>query len=154
MKVRTLCLTVLSTILLLGAPSPGPAAHCQIPCGIYGDERVMAELEEHVATVEKAMNQVNGLSKDPKANVNQLTRWVMNKETHAQKIQQIALDYFLAQRVKLDEAGTESYGKKLALLHRIVVHAMKCKQTTDLDNVEALRKSLAEFKALYFKKES
>ena len=138
---------IVATILAASAPA---LAHCQIPCGIYGDQRVVSEMEEHITTIEKGMNQINELAKDPGANANQLTRWVMNKETHAKEIQQIALDYFLAQRVKLDEAGQESYNKKLALLHQVIVHAMKCKQTTDLAHVEDLKKSLADFKALYF----
>lgn len=138
------------TIVAAAIGSAPALAHCQIPCGIYGDQRVVSEMEEHITTIEKGMNQINELAKDPGANANQLTRWVMNKETHAKEIQQIALDYFLAQRVKLDEAGQESYNKKLALLHQVIVHAMKCKQTTDLAHVEALKKSLADFKALYF----
>ena len=48
--------------------------------------------------------------------------------------------------------GKDAYDKKLALLHQIIVYAMKCKQTTDLANVESLRKSLAAFKAVYFTK--
>jgi len=140
---------LLAIAILVGGAAP-ILAHCQIPCGIYGDERVMSEMEEHIQTIEKGMNEINELSKDPGANANQLTRWIMNKDTHAQDIQQITLDYFLAQRVKLDEAGKESYDKKLALLHQVIVYAMKCKQTTDLSNVEALRKSLHEFKHLYF----
>lgn len=150
MKRRFFPVAVLLAIAMLVAWTAPIFAHCQIPCGIYGDERVMSEMEEHIQTIEKGMNQINELAKDPGANANQLTRWVMNKETHAKEIQQIALDYFLAQRVKLDEAGQDSYDKKLALLHQVIVHAMKCKQTTDLANVEALKKSLADFKALYF----
>lgn len=150
MTTRTLFAAGILTIAVLVAGSAPALAHCQIPCGIYGDQRVMSEMEEHITTIEKGMNQINELSKDAGANANQLSRWVMNKEDHAKEIQQIALDYFLAQRVKLDEAGKESYDKKLALLHQVIVYAMKCKQTTDLANVEALRKSLANFKTLYF----
>jgi hypothetical protein len=150
MNTRALFALGILTLAVFALGSAPAFAHCQIPCGIYGDQRVVSEMEEHIMTVEKGMNQINELSKDPGANANQLTRWVINKDEHAQEIQQIALDYFLAQRVKLDEAESESYNKKLALLHQIIVYSMKCKQTTDLANVEALKKSLAEFKALYF----
>jgi nickel superoxide dismutase len=34
---------------------------------------------------------------------NQLVRWVMNKENHAQKIISTISDYFLTQRVKLTQ---------------------------------------------------
>lgn len=153
MKTRnTVAIAMLGVAALATTPT-ALRAHCQIPCGIYGDHRVVHEIEEHIQTIEKAMNQVAELSKDPGTNANQLTRWVMNKEAHAQEIQQIALDYFLAQRVKLDEAAEEGYNEKLAFLHQVIVYAMKCKQTTDLANVEALKKSLAAFAELYFGEE-
>lgn len=41
------------------------------------------------------------------------------------------------------------YEKKLAALHMMLVHSMKCKQTVDLANVEALKKSAKEFHDLY-----
>jgi nickel superoxide dismutase len=53
----------------------------------------------------------------------------------------------MTQRIKPDQ---KKYSEKLTLLHKILLDAMKCKQTTDLANVEALRKHLKEFEALYF----
>ena len=35
-------------------------------------------------------------------------------------------------------------------MHNMLIAAMKCKQTTDLSNVEALRSLLKEFEVLYF----
>jgi len=35
-------------------------------------------------------------------------------------------------------------------LHKMMLAAMKCKQTTDVANVENLRKLLKEFETLYF----
>jgi len=126
-------------------------AHCQVPCGIYGDDRVLAEINEDVATIEKAMQQINTLSAESGKNANQITRWVINKEKHAQKIQDTAQQYFLAQRLKLNEAETDAkaYQQKLGLLHQIIVYAMKCKQTTDQANVDALRKAIAAFSTAY-----
>ncbi|MDY0219968.1 MAG: hypothetical protein RBR67_02395 [Desulfobacterium sp.] len=39
--------------------------------------------------------------------------------------------------------------KKIALLHRMLILGMKCKQTTDLDNIVQLRGVIAEFRDLY-----
>lgn len=130
------------------------SAHCQVPCGIYGDEAKFGELEQHAATVEKAMAQIVALSKDAAKNQNQIIRWTINKESHAQQIQAEVAQYFLAQRVKLPAAGADKKGyiAHLELIHQITVHAMKCKQTTDAANVAALKKSIAAYKAAYFKK--
>ena len=38
-------------------------AHCQVPCGIYGDDGRFDTLNEHVATVEKAMKEKYHLDK-------------------------------------------------------------------------------------------
>jgi nickel superoxide dismutase len=129
-------------------------AHCQIPCGIYGDARQFDVIDEHIATVAKSMNQIKELSAAEPINYNQLVRWVNNKEQHAQEIQDIADHYFLTQRVKPvmeNEEGYDDYLASLKLLHGMLVSAMKCKQTTDLAHVEQLRKLNAEYKALYFK---
>lgn len=146
---------VAAALISFAALTPQQAsAHCQVPCGIYGDEAKFGEIEQHLATVEKAMQQIEELSKNVAANQNQIVRWTINKESHAQKIQDEVAGYFLAQRVKLPEAGADKAGylAHLELLHQITVHAMKCKQTTDLANVAALGKSLAAYKAAYFKK--
>ena len=58
-------------------------AHCEIPCGIYGDSVRIALLYEHIETIEKSMNQINELSKSENPDYNQLVRWVMNKEEYA-----------------------------------------------------------------------
>ena len=84
---------------------------------------------------------------------NQLTRWVVNKETHANEIQHIVSQYFLTQRVKpLDDATPaerEAYVRKLTLLHEMIVYAMKAKQTTDPEIPTKLRSLLASFRVAY-----
>ncbi|NWK57539.1 hypothetical protein HW115_18115 [Verrucomicrobiaceae bacterium N1E253] len=126
-------------------------AHCQVPCGIYSDDTVLKDLHTHQATIAKAMQQINELSKDANKNANQLTRWVNNKEEHATKIQETMSQYFLAQRLKLDEkeSNKESYLKKLTLSHEIIVLAMKCKQGTDTGNAEKLHKAIDAFTTAY-----
>ena len=123
------------------------SAHCQVPCGIYDDDNVIQAMHTDWVTIEKAAKKITELSKDPAANAHQLTRWINNKESHAQSIQETVLNYFLAQRVKLpaDDAAKDAYQKKLALCHEIIVYSMKCKQSTDSANVEKLHDLLHTF---------
>ena len=129
------------------------SAHCQIPCGIYDDPARFTALAEHITTIEKSMNQIGELSKDPGANANQVTRWVMNKEDHADQLSAIVTEYFLQQRIKPVAAGSgherEVYVGKLVACHQMLVASMKAKQTTDLGHVRTLRESLSQFKTLY-----
>ena len=131
------------------------SAHCQVPCGIYDDNNVISSMHTDYVTIEKAIDQIKELSKDPSANAHQLTRWIMNKETHAQSIQDKVLNYFLAQRLKLpaDDSDKELYAEKLALCHEIIVVAMKCKQSTDSANVEKLHDLLHSFEEHFGTKE-
>ena len=138
----------------LALQSPNTAySHCQIPCGIYDDEARFSTMQEHITTIEKSMKQVSELSADAGANINQLTRWVNNKEKHADKLAHIVSYYFLAQRIKAptdeSDGAHETYLEMLELLHQLTVSAMKCKQTTDLQHVENLRSSLEKFHAAY-----
>ena len=121
-------------------------AHCEIPCGIYDDEARINMIFEHAGTIEKSMKQITDLVGGK--NSNQLVRWVTNKEKHAELLQDIVTQYFMTQRIKLDGAD---YDKKITALHKMLVYSMKCKQTTDLANVEKLRAAAEEFKMLYFK---
>jgi nickel superoxide dismutase len=132
-------------------------AHCQIPCGIYDDPARFTLLEEHITTIEKSMNQITELSAgEPEGHVNQLVRWVMNKEDHADQFTEIVTFYFMAQRVKPAEPGDrEAFGKyvrQVTLLHQMVFNAMKAKQTTDLQYIEKLRSLVSSFKELYMAK--
>lgn len=131
-------------------------SHCQIPCGIYNDEGRFDALTEHIATIEKSMKQIAELSAEQKPNMNQVVRWVNNKDHHADELSEIVTYYFMAQRVKLpaegDAKAQRDYIKKLTLLHHMLVYSMKAKQTTDLDNVEHLRSSLKDFHDVYFAK--
>jgi len=146
--------TVLLVLGLSAVFVPRIFSHCQIPCGIYGDEMRFDMIEEHITTIEKSMNQVMDLSQDAANNVNQLVRWVENKEDHANELSEILTYYFMAQRVKpAEESDAEAYKdytKKLVLLHKMQVAAMKCKQTTDLQHVKDLRDLLDKFWVAYF----
>lgn len=138
--------------LLLSA-SP-VAAHCQVPCGIYADDNVIAGMHTDWTTIEKASAQITELAKDPSANAHQLTRWIVNKEQHAQNIQDTVSAYFLAQRVKVpaddtSEADKTAYIAKVTLCHKVIVAAMKCKQSADPAAVKTLHDLLHDFEKTF-----
>jgi nickel superoxide dismutase len=153
-------ISVLFGLALLTAPQAH--SHCEIPCGIYGDEMRFSILEEHIATIEKSMNMIVELSRDEdggeeegeETNYNQLVRWINNKEQHADQIQEIVSQYFMTQRVKpIDEESEEAckmYMEKISRLHKMLYYAMKAKQTTDLEHVKTLRSLVASFRTIYF----
>ncbi len=123
------------------------SAHCEIPCGIYDDEMRVDMILEHIVTIEKSMNQILYIQKKKDHNANQLVRWIMNKERHADKLQEIVSQYFMTQRIKPD---AKDYEKKLGVLHKMLVYSMRCKQTTDLKHVKELRSLVEAFQKLYF----
>lgn len=140
-------------LLTWGAATLG--AHCQVPCGIYDDEARFKLLFEHVATIEKAMKEIAVLSAQAPMNTNQVVRWVMNKEKHAEEFSEILSYYFLAQRLVPKAAGEEgraAYLEQLELCQRLIVTAMKAKQTVELAHVQTLRDLLTKLQDSYFKK--
>ena len=132
-------------------------AHCQIPCGIYDDGLRFKQLHEHITTIEKSMTSINSLSQSSSENnPNQLTRWVINKEDHANEMMHIMHGYFLAQRIKpLSENATKkerrNYQKQLQLIHEITIDVMKSKQTTDFNYTTQLHRKLRDFQDIYTK---
>jgi len=62
-------------------------------------------------------------------NANQIVRWVLNKEKHADDTAAIITSYFMAQRLKpVDKdagAAYNAYIRKLTLLHEMLVGCMK-----------------------------
>jgi len=149
MNTRTVTLWIAFASLTL---TTGAYAHCEIPCGIYGDEARFGAIQENITTIEKSMMKIEELSVDLK-NINQLTRWVNNKEHHADDIRHIVTQYFMTQRIKLpdesDAGAVAAYEKKLVLLHKMMVYAMKCKQTTDLSTAKKLHDLTHEFQKVY-----
>jgi len=155
MKTTNLKTLILATLCLMAVSAPIVYSHCQMPCGIYGDPSRFDMIAEHITTIEKSVKQLAELSKHDKPNMNQITRWVNNKEKHADKLSHIVTYYFMAQRIKLVDKSQgkayEDYIKKLTLLHEILVYSMKARQTAELSNVEKLRTLLTEFRAAYFR---
>ena len=143
-----------ATALSLLGLARSASAHCEIPCGIYGDRMRIHMLREHVSTVEKSMRSIEDLGARSKPNWNQLNRWITNKELHADEIQEIVTQYFMTQRVKVpsttDKASTARSTKQLILLHQLLVTAMKMKQSTDLEHVTRARTLINDFAGAYF----
>ena len=135
-------------IVLLSATT---FAHCQIPCGIYDDPRQFSELKEHAKTIDKSIRSMQSLSSEEKSN--QLTRWVVNKESHATKIQDIINHYFLIQRIKSptqdNTDAVELYNNLLSSAHSILVLAMKTKQQASLSVSAELLMAINQFEEVY-----
>ena len=145
MKKAVTFMATLTVAIAFALPVWG---HCEIPCGIYDDRARIQLIAEHIGTIEKSIRQILELQQADSVNYNQLVRWINNKEHHATEIQTIVSQYFMTQRIKPD---TDQYARKIAVLHQMLVAAMKCKQTTDLKNVADLRELLKTFDGLYFK---
>ena len=145
MKGKWLTLIMAIAMVALGTIRVG--AHCEIPCGIYDDQLRADLIAEHSTTIEKSMKKIVELSKQNPVNYNQLVRWISNKEKHADEIQHLVTQYFMTQRLKPD---AKKYSEKLAVLHKMLIYAMKCKQSTDVAHVSTLRSLTKEFEILYF----
>ena len=133
--------------------------HCQVPCGIFDDPKLVAELKEACATITKAVAQVNEIfsaGMNPQT-FNQATRWTNTKEEHCSKIITLVAEYCLAQRVKpLSDAKTpfkseDEYIEALKAHHNVMQAAMKCKQTVDPAMCEKLSADIDLVSKMYIK---
>ena len=147
---RSTLLTAVATgaaaSILLTIGQPAAWAHCEVPCGIYDDHARIDQMLEDSTTVGKAVTQILELTgKTDAESLNQLTRWINNKEIHATKIQDTIAQYFLNQRVKPARQGTQAwndYIMRLVQHHAVMVAAMKTKQTVDPHRVVELREAI------------
>ena len=102
---------------------------------------------EDAATVVKATTMLAELAgKTDAQSLNQSTRWVMNKEQHAQSIITTISDYYLTQRVKPSQAD---YTERLIKHHAVILAAMKAKQNADAAHATALTASIKVLSAYY-----
>ncbi|MDY0296029.1 MAG: superoxide dismutase [Ni] [Acidobacteriota bacterium] len=148
--------TILTVALALLLSAGLLRAHCQIPCGIYDDMLRVKLMLEHVDTIEKSMKEITRLSRAETPDWNQLVRWVSNKDHHADELTDIVTYYFMTQRInpaRNDAGWGEKYINQLTLLHAIMIHSMKAKQTLDLEHCVKLRELINQFKDCYFGKE-
>lgn len=122
-------------------------AHCQVPCGIYNDSARVESMLEDAATVTKATKMLSELAdKTDAQSINQSTRWVLNKEKHAQSIIDTISDYYLTQRVKPSQSD---YTERLVKHHAVILAAMKAKQNADTKYATALAESIEALSAYY-----
>merc|ERR1712070_1184326 len=104
----------------------------------------------------KAMVQINELSASMTAlNINQMTRWINTKEEHCSRIITAVSEYCLCQRVKpVTDPKTPfkseaDYIAALQAHHAVMTAAVKCKQTVDVANADALEAKITEMSAMY-----
>ncbi len=144
---KLLHFSFLVTLLAALATPQIVSAHCQVPCGIYGDhERVHALLED-AETVTKACKMMAELAgKSDAQSQQQFVRWVNNKESHAQKVIETMSDYYFTQRIMPSQ---ENYTERLVAHHAVVLAAMKAKQSADIKNAEALSKAIRALMEYY-----
>lgn len=152
---HTRVITISTLTLVAGLLTVRPVlAHCEIPCGIYGDRIRIDLLREHFETVRTSMQAIRKLEAAESPNANQLVRWVVNKEDHANKIQEVVYQYFMNQRITPvdpgDKQAFEKYVTQITQLHQMLVQSMKCKQTTDETHVDTLQSLLKAFEKSYF----
>lgn len=123
------------------------SAHCQVPCGIYDDHARIHAMEEDVATIGKAVAQLQeAQDKDDAQSFNQRVRWTQTKEDHASRIIDVVSQYFLTQKIKpadpKDKKAHADYVARLTACHGVLRAAMKTKQTVDPEAVEGLSQAL------------
>mmetsp|Transcript_14159 Transcript_14159/g.20915 ORF Transcript_14159/g.20915 Transcript_14159/m.20915 type:complete len:190 (+) Transcript_14159:39-608(+) len=131
-------------------------SHCQVPCGIFDDPATVGQLKEACVTIRKAIVQSKILHGNAVAgntlSMNQLFRWIMTKEEHANEIIQLVSEYMLCQRVKRPEFKTEAeYLEALKMHHVVMQAAMKTKQSMDEESCDALEKAIADLAKMYTK---
>ena len=76
----------------------------------------------------------------------------MTKEEHATRIQDTIAQYYLTQRVKPVARGQENredYLQRLVDHHKVLIAAMKTKQSVDPANVQKLRETIERIAAYY-----
>ena len=111
---------------------------------------------EDAATIAKAISSVNdiadGFDQGPPSakTINQMTRWINTKESHATNTQHIIAQYFMTQRIKADK---ENYAKQLAAAHKVMTSAMKCKQDVDENTAKNLKAAIYDLYRAYEGKE-
>jgi ubiquitin-small subunit ribosomal protein S27Ae len=130
--------------------------HCQVPCGIFDDAAIVAELKQAANTIRKAIVQVNELHATTASDLlamNQMIRWIDVKEEHASKIITTVAEYCLCQRVKKEIfAEPKDYTDALAAHHAVMQAAMKCKQNVSVEICDALDHAIDDMAKMYLPK--
>ncbi len=145
--IKTLLIAFIAVTSAGFIASPAVQAHCEIPCGIYDDHARVQSMLEDADTIIKSAKLIGELAgKSDAQSQNQLVRWVMNKEKHAQSIIDTISNYFLTQRVKSDQSD---YAERLKKHHTVIVAAMKAKQNADGEFAKNLKASIEALATYY-----
>ena len=132
--------------------------HCQVPCGIFDDPKLVSELREACATIEKAMAQITelyGKMAEGPLVINQMTRWVATKEEHCAKIIDLMSTYCLCQRVKPVGAPGSPFTSESDFMDALKAHhaamqaAMKAKQSSDPSAAATLATAIDDVSKMY-----
>jgi len=131
--------------------------HCQVPCGIFDDPKLVAEIKQACTTIRKAMVQIKELTTAglTAQNLNQITRWINTKEDHCKRIIDEVANYCLCQRVKPFGApkspfkDDKDYVDALRAHHAVMQCAMKAKQTVDVAASDNLDHAVDDFSKMY-----
>jgi nickel superoxide dismutase len=150
--VRTLLVFAFLAATLL--PQTDAQAHCQVPCGIYDDHARIHAMLEDVATITKAIEQIQTLSaKKDAQSLNQVTRWIATKESHASRIIGTISTYFLTQKIKpVSPKKTKAYARYIQMLvdhHNVMSLAMKTKQNVKPALVAQLRSAVTHLETYW-----
>ena len=91
--------------------------HCQVPCGIYDDAVRIVLLKEHVATIEKAMNQIEQLSQSER---NAKSKEIGERKKNGEDTSEIELDlnwgeYIFNYQFEFEELGSPVIPMHMAL---------------------------------------
>jgi len=82
-----------------------------------------------------------------------MIRWVMTKEEHCTKIITAISEYCLCQRVKKEVFASDAdYVDALKAHHAVMQKAVKCKQSVDPADADALDHAIADFAKMYLPK--
>merc|ERR1711971_564269 len=122
--------------------------------------KLVDDLKEAVATVNKAMIQVNEIfaGQMTAQSFNQATRWTNTKEEHCGKVITLMSDYCLCQRVKPVGApkspftSEQDYIDAIKAHHAVMLAAVKCKQSANPEDAAALDHAIDDVSKMYLPK--
>ena len=120
-------------------------AHCQMPCGIYHDEIVFAQIDQYIETMTKSLNVLADNKFSNPQERGTFVRWVALRDSNSDEMASLITTYFLQQKIKVGEEGTP---EKLASAHKLLVDLMHIKQQIDNKAVDTFREDWQRFKNL------
>lgn len=122
-------------------------AHCDIPCGIYDPALAQIAALTVIRMIDLASELKKEHPQDDLSSHNSLTRYTSVKEEYAEKckheIRVIWGDYFKPEHL-------EKYPELNSLVHEIMQHGSKARQTVDRSEALQLLKSVNKFAQIFW----